>query len=144
SPYGCSPSSNPNLVLEQSKTYELQWRSQLAEQTRLEAALYRTDLENAIVLDSNYIPQNLPTARINGFDASLQQELFGCHGAFGLSLVDPRDRNSGKRLARRAKRTLSLDRDRRFDTVAVGASGQAVSRSSDAPAPQPAIAGYGL
>lgn len=144
SPYGCSPSSNPNLVLEQSKTYELQWRSQLAEQTRLEAALYRTDLENAIVLDSNYIPQNLSTARINGFEASLQQELFGWHGALGLSLVDPRDRNSGKRLARRAKRTLSLDLDRRFDTVAFGASWQTVSRSYDAPEHQREIAGYGL
>src|SRR5690606_34631300 len=36
--------ANPDLAPERSKSYELQWRSQLAESTRLEASLYRTDV----------------------------------------------------------------------------------------------------
>lgn len=140
--FGCFTFANPDLKPEQSKTYELQWRSQLAEQTRLEAALYRTDLEDAIVFSD--IPRNVQKARINGFEASLQQELLGWQGALGLSLIDPRDRDSGKILNRRAKRTLSLDLDRRFGAFAVGASWLAVSRSFDDVANQREIAGHGL
>ncbi|MCC6077525.1 TonB-dependent receptor domain-containing protein [Pseudomonas sp. GCM10022188] len=140
--FGCFTFANPNLKPEQSKTYELQWRSQLAEKTRLEAALYRTDLEDAIVFSD--IPRNVQKARINGFEASLQQELFGWQSALGLSLIDPRDRDSGHILNRRAKRTLSLDVDRRFGAASVGASWQAISHSYDDVANERKIAGYGL
>ncbi|MNZ50406.1 Vitamin B12 transporter BtuB precursor [compost metagenome] len=140
--FGCFTFANPNLKPEQSKTYELQWRSQLAERTRLEAALYRTDLEDAIVFSD--IPRNVQEARINGFEASLQQELFGWQGALGFSLIDPRDRNSGHILNRRAKRTMSLDVDRSFGSVSVGASWQAVSRSFDDVDNEREIAGHGL
>lgn len=141
-PFGCFTFANPNLKPEQSKTYELQWRSQLSEHTRLETALYRTDLEDAIVFSD--IPRNVQKARINGFEAALQQELFGWQGAIGISLIDPRDRDSGKILNRRAKRTLSLDLDRQFGAFAVGASWLAVSRSFDDVANEREIAGHGL
>lgn len=114
--------SNPNLRPETSKSYELQWRSQLSDSTRLEASLYRTDLRDAIILDSASKPQNVAAARINGLEAALKQELFGWQGNLGLSLIDPRDRESGHTLARRARRTLSLDLDRQFDRLGVGAS----------------------
>lgn len=140
--FGCFTFANPDLQPEQSKTYELQWRSQLAANTRLEAALYRTDLEDAIVFSD--IPRNVQKARINGFEASLQQELFGWQGNLALSLIDPRDRDSGHLLNRRAKRTLSLDLDRQFGAVSVGASWQAASRSYDDVDNDREIAGYGL
>src|SRR5690606_3106955 len=66
--FGCSPQANPDLQPEHSKSYELQWRSQLADTTRLEASLYRTNIKDAIVLDSFWIPQNISTVRINGFE----------------------------------------------------------------------------
>lgn len=136
--------SNPNLLPETSKNYELQWRSQLTDQTRLEASLYRTDLSDAIILDSTSKPQNVASARINGVEATLKQELFGWQGNLGVSIIDPRDRDTGHTLARRARRTLSLDLDRQFDTLGLGASWQAISNSYDAQDNQNRLGGYAL
>lgn len=136
--------SNPDLKPEHSKSYELQWRSQLAERTRLEASLYRTDIEDAIASDQDFIPQNIAEARIHGFEADLQQELFGWQGQLGIAFVDPRDRDSGHTLNRRARRTLSLDLDRAFGAFAVGATWQLASSSYDDPDNQHELGGYGL
>ncbi|MGY1882684.1 TonB-dependent receptor domain-containing protein [Pseudomonas reactans] len=135
--------SNPDLKPETSKSYEMQWRSQLSDTSRLEASLYRTDIQDAIVFGSDG-PQNVSSARINGFEAALKQELFGWESSLGLAMIDPRDRDSGRTLARRARRTLSLDLDRQFDQFGVGASWQAVSSSYDDPKNQQPLGGYGL
>ena len=141
--YPLTQYSNPNLQPETSKSYELQWRSQLTDSTRLEASLYRTDFSDAIILDAGK-PQNVASARINGFEAALKQELFGWQGNLGLSIIDPRDRDSGHTLARRARRTLNLDLDRQFDQFGVGASWQAISSSYDDEANRNALGGYAL
>ncbi|MDF9754810.1 vitamin B12 transporter [Pseudomonas sp. TE6288] len=136
---------NPDLRPEHSKSYELQWRSQLASETRLEASLYRTDLRDAINYDpERRRPGNVENARINGMELSLQQEWAGWTSQLGLSLVDPRDRESGHTLQRRARRTLSLDVDRQFARYSVGASWQAVSGSYDDPSNNRRMGGYGL
>lgn len=135
--------SNPNLQPETSKSYDLQWRSQLTDSTRVEASLYRTDLSDAIILDAGK-PQNVASARINGFEAALKQEVFGWQANLGLSLIDPRDRDSGHTLARRARRTLNLDLDRQFDKLGVGASWQAISSSYDDEANRNRLGGYAL
>ncbi|MGX5796368.1 TonB-dependent receptor domain-containing protein [Pseudomonas sp. E2-15] len=142
--YPGTESSNPNLQPETSKSYELQWRSQLSDSTRLEASLYRTDLSDAIVADSNDKPQNVASARINGFEAALKQELFGWQGNLGVAFIDPRDRDTGHTLARRARRTLSLDLDRQFDKLGVGASWQAISSSYDDEDNRNRLGGYAL
>lgn len=135
--------SNPDLKPETSKSYEVQWRSQLSDTSRLEASLYRTDIQDAIVFGSDG-PQNVSSARINGFEAALKQELFGWQSSLGLAMIDPRDRDSGRTLARRARRTVSLDLDRQFKQFGVGASWQAVSSSYDDPKNQQPLGGYGL
>ncbi|OPA84108.1 TonB-dependent receptor [Pseudomonas fluorescens] len=136
--------SNPNLQPETSKNYELQWRSQLTDSTHLEASLYRTELSDAIILDRTGKPQNVASARINGVEAALKQTLFGWQGNLGLSIIDPRDRDSGHTLARRARRTLSLDVDRQFDQLGLGASWQAVSSSYDDEDNTQRLGGYAL
>jgi vitamin B12 transporter len=136
--------SNPDLKPETSKSYELQWRSQLSENSRLEASLYRTDLEDAIIFGSNSRPENVASARINGFEAALKQELFGWQSNLGVAIIDPRDRDTGHTLARRARRTLSLDLDRQFDRLGLGASWQAVSSSYDDLNNQQPLGGYAL
>ncbi|MCB2252641.1 TonB-dependent receptor [Pseudomonas chlororaphis] len=135
--------SNPDLKPETSKSYELQWRSQLSDSSRLETSLYRTDLKDAIVFASNG-PQNVSSARINGIESTLKQELFGWQSNLGLAIIDPRDRDTGHTLARRARRTLSLDLDRQFDRLGLGASWQAVSSSYDDPTNQQRLGGYAL
>ncbi|ODB40147.1 TonB-dependent receptor [Pseudomonas mosselii] len=136
---------NPDLRPEHSKSYELQWRSQLASHTRLEASLYRTDLRDAINYDpARRRPGNVDNARINGLELSLMQEWAGWTSQLGLSMIDPRDRETGQTLQRRARRTLSLDLDRQFERFNVGASWQAVSGSYDDPSNNNRIGGYGL
>jgi len=132
---------NPSLNPESSKSYEVQWRSQLAEHTRLETSIYRIELRDAI---AGWPAKNVDQARINGFEASLQQALFGWQTQLGLSLVDPRDRETGQVLSRRAKRTLNLDVDRQFGDFSFGASWLAVSRSYDDAANRREIAGNGV
>ena len=136
--------SNPNLKPETSKSYELQWRSQLSDSSRLEASLYRTDLQDAIIFGSNSRPQNVASARINGFEAALKQELLGWQSNLGVAIIDPRDRDTGHTLARRARRTLSWDLDRQFDRLGLGASWQAVSSSYDDLSNQQPLGGYAL
>src|SRR5690606_39672799 len=43
---------NPDLTPEKSRSYELQWRSQLGERTELEASVYRTDFRDLIATRS--------------------------------------------------------------------------------------------
>lgn len=136
---------NPDLRPEHSKSYELQWRSQLTGNTRMEASLYRTDLRDAISYDAiRQRPDNISSARINGLELALTRDWDGWTSQLGLSLIDPRDRNSGHTLSRRARRTASLDLDRQFERFALGASWQAVSSSYNDEANTDTIGGYGL
>ncbi|WP_343598869.1 TonB-dependent receptor [Pseudomonas sp.] len=136
--------SNPGLKPERSKSYEVQWRSQLTHDSRLETSLYRTDLRDAIIFGQDSIPQNVASARINGLEMALGQLWGEWRSQLGLALIDPRDRDSGHTLARRARRTLSLDLDRQFGQFNAGASWQAVSASYDDEANQNRLGGYGL
>ncbi|WP_236166291.1 TonB-dependent receptor domain-containing protein [Pseudomonas juntendi] len=136
--------SNPNLDPEHSKSYELQWRSQLATTTRLETSLYRTDLRDAIVFGQDSIPRNVASARINGLEMALSQQWASWHAQLGTALIDPRDRDTGHTLARRARRTLSLDLDRDFGRFSAGARWQAVSSSYDDEANRNRIGGHSL
>ncbi|WP_425913235.1 TonB-dependent receptor domain-containing protein [Pseudomonas sp. GWSMS-1] len=140
----CSASANPDLKPETSKSYEALWRNRYSETGALELSLYRIDLQDAIVLDQNFIPQNVQTARINGFEAALKQELFGWQGNLALALIDPRDRDTGNTLARRAKRTLSMDLDREFGAFSAGISWRAVSGRYDDADNTQELSGYGL
>ena len=101
---------NPNLKPEQSKPYELQWRSQLGSDSQLEASLYRTELSDAIIFGQDSIPRNVASARINGLELSLDQQWGAWRSQLGLALIDPRDRDSGHTLARRARRHHARER----------------------------------
>lgn len=136
--------SNPDLDPERSKSYELQWRSQLSVDSRLEASLYRTDLRDAIIFGAGSIPRNVASARINGFELALNQNWGAWRSQLGMALIDPRDRDSGHTLARRAKRTLNLDLDRQFERFSMGAGWQLVSSSYDDEANRNRLGGYGL
>lgn len=140
--------SNPNLKAEKSKSYELQWRSQLANTVTLEASLYRTDIRDMIVYDSDPVTwvggmENVDKARINGFEASLHHELFGAQAALNLSFIDSRDRESGHQLQRIAKRTLSYDLDKQLGAFAVGGTWRMASSSFNDADNDQKIAGFG-
>lgn len=135
---------NPNLKSEKSKSYELQWRSQLADTVTLEASLYRTDIRDLIVYSSSSDTlDNVDQARVNGFEASLQHEILGAHGSLNLSFVDSRDRETGHQMARIAKRTLSYDLDKQVGAFGVGGTWRVASSSFNNAANTQEIAGFG-
>lgn len=144
SSFGCFANANPDLKPERSKTYELQWRHRLANDGSFDVSLYRTDIRDMITLDENFIPQNVATARINGFEASWNQTLFGWHSRLSVGLIDPRDRDSGHTLQRRAKRTFSLDLDRELGSFSAGLGWQLVSQRFDDAANTIEVPGYGV
>ncbi|WP_326429583.1 TonB-dependent receptor [Stutzerimonas frequens] len=133
---------NPDLKPETSKTYELQWRGEFDE-TQLEASLYRTDVEDMIAWGGTRM-ENVSQARINGFEASAARELLGWQASLGVSIIDPRDRDSGHTLARRAKRTLSIDLDRTFGALSAGAGWHVSSARYDTIANTRELSGYGV
>lgn len=135
--------ANPNLKAEKSKSYELQWRSQLADKVVLETSLYRTKIRNAIVLDSNWIPQNFSEVLVNGFETSLKHEFFTAEGALNLSFVDSRDRDTGRQMPRIAKRTLSYDLDKQLGVFGVGGTWRVASKSFNDGGNNQKIAGFG-
>lgn len=122
--------SNPDLRPEKSKSYELQWRSQLTDTVVLETSLYRSEIRDLIV-SKDFVMQNVDRARVNGFESSLQHEVFGAHGALNVSFVDARDRKTGRQLNRVAKRTLSYDLDKQLGAFSVGGTWRLVSDSTD-------------
>lgn len=148
-PFDGSYGGNPNLQPEKSKSYELQWRSQLSATTLFEASLYRTDFRNLISYVSDPVTwigtmDNVERARIHGFEASLKQELFGWHSALGISIIDPRNRENGHTLPNRAKRTFSWDLDRQWGAIGAGASLRASSKSFGNAANSTELSGYGV
>lgn len=135
---------NPNLKPETSKTYEVRWLGTLAESIDLEAALYRTDLEDAIVNDAFWVPHNVQKARLQGFEMSVGTEVLGWQNQLSLSLLNAEDQSTGNDLVNRARKTLSWDVDRQFDQVAVGATWTVSGQAYSDPANATAIPGFGL
>jgi len=142
-------SGNPDLAPEKSRSYELQWRSQLGPATELEASLYRTDFRDLLTYVGDPMTwvgtmENTDRARVNGFEATLKQELFGWQGDLGISIIDPRNRETGRNLANRAKRTANLNLDRQFGEIGLGATFTAVSSSYGNAANTTELSGYGV
>ena len=139
---------NPDLDPERSKTYEVQLRGEHL-QTIWSLAAYRTEVKDLITVVSDPLtffsqPQNVSKARLQGVELSLERDLLGWQAVLAAGWVDPRDRDSGHTLPRRAKRSLSLDLDRRFGDFGAGLTWQAVSSRYDNAANSIEVAGYGL
>lgn len=133
---------NPDLQPETARSAELQWRGQIAD-TELQMSVYRNDIEDMIAADSNWTLQNINRARFNGFEASAQKHWGNLSGALNLSLMDPRDRSTGKTLSHRAKRQLSTDVDYRLGDVNFGATWRVLSQRYADAANDTTLAGYG-
>jgi vitamin B12 transporter len=104
SPYGANDSLKP----EESKSYELGFSGNHMN-VDWEVNAYQTDIDNLIVLDSYWVPQNIEKARIQGLELIAGTSLFDIDFNGQISLLNPKDRNTDKVLARRAKQTLTLN-----------------------------------
>ncbi|MFY1020639.1 TonB-dependent receptor domain-containing protein [Ectopseudomonas khazarica] len=139
---------NPNLAPERSKTYEAQLRGVHAG-THWSLSAYRTEVKDLITVVSDpatffSTPMNVNRARLQGLELSAERSILGWQAVLSASMLDPRDRESGHTLPRRARRSLSLDLDRQFGDFATGVSWQAFSGRYDDAANTRSITGYGL
>ncbi len=135
--------ANPDLQPERSKSYELQWRGQV-QAAQLQAAAFRTDIDDLILLDPFFTAQNISRARIHGLELSAGTQVAGWDTLLAATWLDPRDRTSGNQLPRRPKRLLSLDADRQLGAFGVGFSVSANSQRYNDPNNEQALSGFGL
>lgn len=91
---------NPNLLPEESRSYEvgLNWRP--TEATSLDLALYRTLVSNQInwseVAPDIWLPSNIERARITGFEATLDHRFNDrLSGRASIDIRDPKNRGNG-------------------------------------------------
>ena len=122
SPWGTFPTSNANLLPEESESYELGLAQKLAS-WRWQLNAYQTDIDNLIALDDNFVPQNIAQARIRGAEFVVGATFAGWELNTQLSHVDPRDTsaiNHDKQLPRRARNTARIDLDRGFGDFHAG------------------------
>ncbi|MBL7252668.1 TonB-dependent receptor domain-containing protein [Alloalcanivorax marinus] len=113
---------NPELEAEKSKSLELGVRGQW--QTWFwDLALYETNVDDLIgTADIGFGlgSYNVDEARIRGAELTSGLEWNQWRLAAAASIEDPRDRDTGNVLQRRAKRSLRLDADRQLGDVSLG------------------------
>jgi vitamin B12 transporter len=113
SPFG----SNPDLQPEESESFEI---GLTGEQSGFDwgVAVFRTKIDNLIILDDFFIPQNISEAEMKGIEFTASTVLLGVNLNGQLSLLDTEnqadDSNQGNILPRRAEQTFTLNAFKSF------------------------------
>jgi len=120
--FGIRP-SNPDLDPEESDSLELGLTGRRA-WGRWSLRAYETRIDELIVLDDAFVPQNLSEARLRGVEADVGVTIGRWMINGQASFVDAKNRgggrNNGNELARRPEYFAQLDVDRRFGRLAAG------------------------
>lgn len=139
-------SANPLLKPEESVNYELGVESMGSVQLSL--ALFQTDFDQLIELDSQYFPRNISQARIIGHELGWKTALdaWALSGQFTWLHTQNRDdgANSGNQLPRRPARSMTLDISRHWQQWSAGALLTANSHRYDDAANTSLLGGYTL
>ncbi len=116
---------NPDLGPETSKSYEVGVEGR-QHWGRWGVHTYRTDIDDLIVTVSDpvtgaFFPDNVESALIEGVEAEVATDVSGWQVTAVASLLDPKNRITGKRLRRRVKKSLSVDVSRELGRWMAGA-----------------------
>lgn len=123
--------ANPDLEPETSQNVELGLSGRLGN-ARLQFNLFRNDIDDLISTDASFTSlDNIQKARIDGLEASLQMSLAGWQAEGALTVLDHRNRSTGKPLVRRPERTLSLNLTRQWGALDLGMNLLAQSSHAD-------------
>ena len=143
-------SESPSLRPETSDTYEIKWQSEFNDLVKLDASLYRTDINDMIAWaptapgSFTWLPANINSVRIKGAEANLAYTSSDWLANLGVSIIDPVDRISDKQLINRATQTITLDLDRQLGNFGIGTSITGVNHSYADQANTQRLAGYGV
>lgn len=144
-PFDGTPTANPNLKPESSHAAELGLTQQL-DNWHWGLNAYQTRISDLIILDSNYVPQNISSALIRGVEGQFGFTLDDWRVQTNLTWLQPKDDsddgNYGKWLPRRAGQTARVDVDRKFGQFNVGATFFASGKRYDDAANQTRLGGY--
>ena len=133
---------NPDFVPEVSKNTELGLRWAQNE-TAVAVAVYKNRLQNLIQYNpALYASDQTAEAQITGLELALNTVVWNTRLHLGATLAQPVNRANNKLLRRRAKRKLTVDVDRNFGSLGLGASLIAESRRFDDAANNLALGGY--
>ncbi len=137
------PTANPDLDPEESESLEIGLNGKYP-YGDWDVRVYETNIDDLIALDANFVPQNLNEATIKGLEAQLSAIFANWTARATFSYVDPRDDATDNILARRAKRSLKLQLDRRVGDTDIGLSLIAQSKRFDNSANTIEVPGYGV
>jgi vitamin B12 transporter len=122
-------SGNPNLKAEKSRSYEM-GAQYAAGATLLRATLFKTRTKDQFGIDPNNCfrganPTSCPTFNIakgsnEGLELSANTQVASADLRASLTLQDPKDDTTDKRLIRRAKSMASLSMSKAFGAMRVG------------------------
>jgi vitamin B12 transporter len=130
SPFG----ANQNLSPEESRSYEIGLSGQHFDMD-WSLAIYRTQINNFISLDSLFIPQNISEARIRGIELTAATQIAGIELDGQLTLAEPENRssdnNAGNVLARRAEHSFNLNAYKSFGSFDLATKLYTVGRRFD-------------
>jgi len=128
---------NPDLKPETSKTFEIGLKTRVAN-GRLNANIFRSDFKDLLAYQFP-TTANVNKARIDGLELEYIKNFGDLTVNTNLTLLNPRDKTTGKVLAKRAKQTLKINLDRDFGRYGVGASllaqGERAASSFGSPLP---------
>ncbi len=135
---------NPNLRPEESRSVELGLAGRSAP-LHWTLNLFHTRIENLIVLTGpTFLPDNLSQAAVDGVELGAATTVDPWHVAANVTLLDPRNTDSGKYLQRRSRQAARLDVDRQLGKARLGATLLAEGARYDDPANQVRLTGYAL
>lgn len=139
--------SNPDLGVEQARSLEFGARDHYTH-WRWSANLYETRISDLITLDSNFIPQNLATARIRGLELEAGAGIGQWHAQGHIDLLNAKNLQSGsnydKALPRRPDRRLRLNLGYDLGPWTFGGELLAEDGRYDDVANSRRVAGYGI
>lgn len=141
SPFG----ANQNLDPERSESYEVGIEGQQAG-INWSVNIFQTDIKDLIALDSFFVPQNISEVDIKGVELQASTQFMGIHFDTQFSLIDPENEsngvNDGNVLARRAKRTFTLNTHKSFGKFSLASKIFVSDRRFDDAANTRKLAGY--
>ncbi|MBB3142424.1 TonB-dependent receptor domain-containing protein [Halomonas organivorans] len=137
---------NPDLEAEHSESIELGLRGQLG-RGFWDLALYRTEIDDMIantLRNGRFAPFNVDRARIRGVEIATGADVNDWTLRAALTYADPEDRETGKRLVRRASRSLRFDADRALGDWTLGGSWIAQGHRYNDAANDERLPGFGI
>ena len=121
-PFAFGFQGNPDLDPERTRAHEIGLEGDMA-WGQWSARYYHNDIKDLISTKSDFSTvENVNKARIRGVELAVSASILDWDVAANVSFLDPKNRESGKVLTRRAKQMANLTLDRSWGAFSAGAS----------------------